>query len=295
MYIVSTTGTEKFSNNMLINKKLKKTIVDRKKFPDGEFYIRVLEDLKNKDVVVTGNTRDPAEFLEFSFLLDAVREQKPEKITAIVPYFGYARQHMIYKSGEAISAKVIIKQISEYADKIVTVDIHDESAYKYSGAQCKDFHASTSVANYYRDKGIDLVMAPDDGAYERAKEVGNALGCKSSFLNKKRIDATTVHYDMKNIDSSDLNVLIVDDIISTGGTILRSADLIKKSGAKNIYVSATHGLFINESDKKIAAICQELAVSDTIDSKYSKIKVSNRLSNYITGDYDGEKFEELPH
>jgi ribose-phosphate pyrophosphokinase len=284
MYIVSTSRTGEFAKNMMTSSSMKGVGVERKVFPDGERYFRILEDLSGKEVAVVGNTNNDSEILELSFLLDAVREDNPSKLIAVIPYFGYARQHMIYKKGEAISAKVLISSISEYADEIVTVDIHDTSSYRYSKRKCRDFHASGSIADYFREKNIDLVMAPDDGAFFRAKEVADILGCKSGFMNKKRIDATTVEYNMDHIDASGMKVLLVDDIISTGGTILRSMEIIKNSGASAVFVSATHGLFINNVDRKIASECVELAVSDTIKSGYSKINVSRKLSYFITGD-----------
>ncbi len=284
MYIVSTSRTSEFAKNMMTRSSMKGVGVERKVFPDGERYFRILEDLSGKEVAVVGNTNNDSEILELLFLLDAVREDNPSKLIAVIPYFGYARQHMIYKKGEAISAKVLISSISEYADEIVTVDIHDTSSYRYSKRKCRDFHASGSIADYFREKNIDLVMAPDDGAFFRAKEVADILGCKSGFMNKKRIDATTVEYNMDHIDASGMKVLLVDDIISTGGTILRSMEIIKNSGASAVFVSATHGLFINNVDRKIASECVELAVSDTIKSGYSKINVSRKLSYFITGD-----------
>ncbi|MCL6014168.1 MAG: ribose-phosphate diphosphokinase [Candidatus Thermoplasmatota archaeon] len=284
MYIVSTSRTGEFAKNMMTSSTMKGVGVERKVFPDGERYFRILEDLSGKEVAVVGNTNNDSEILELLFLLDAVREDNPSKLIAVIPYFGYARQHMIYKKGEAISAKVLISSISEYADEIVTVDIHDTSSYRYSKRKCRDFHASGSIADYFREKNIDLVMAPDDGAFFRAKEVADILGCKSGFMNKKRIDATTVEYNMDHIDASGMKVLLVDDIISTGGTILRSMEIIKNSGASAVFVSATHGLFINNVDRKIASECVELAVSDTIKSGYSKINVSRKLSYFITGD-----------
>ena len=284
MYIVSTSRTGEFAKNMMTSSSMKGVGVERKVFPDGERYFRILEDLSGKEVAVVGNTNNDSEILELLFLLDAVLEDNPSKLIAVIPYFGYARQHMIYKKGEAISAKVLISSISEYADEIVTVDIHDTSSYRYSKRKCRDFHASGSIADYFREKNIDLVMAPDDGAFFRAKEVADILGCKSGFMNKKRIDATTVEYNMDHIDASGMKVLLVDDIISTGGTILRSMEIIKNSGASAVFVSATHGLFINNVDRKIASECVELAVSDTIKSGYSKINVSRKLSYFITGD-----------
>lgn len=284
MYIVSTSRTGEFAKNMMTSNSMKEVEVERKVFPDGERYFRLLEDLGDREVAVVGNTNIDSDILELSFLLDAAREEHPSKLIAVIPYFGYARQHMIYKKGEAISAKVLIASISEYADEIITIDIHDTSSFRYSKSKCRDFHASASIADYFKEKNIDLVMAPDDGAFFRAKEVADILGCKSGFMNKKRIDATTVEYNMDHLDASGMRVLLVDDIISTGGTILRSMEIIKNSGASAVFVSATHGLFINDSARKIAAECAELVVTDTIKSSYSKINVSRKLSDFITGD-----------
>ena len=284
MHIVSTFGNVDFAKNMMMNQSMKGVEVERKVFPDGEKYFRLLGDVSGKEVSVVGNTNNDSEILEFLFLLDAAKEDNPSKLTAVVPYFGYARQHTLYKKGEAISAKVLIKALSDYADNIVTVDIHDASSFKYSNKPCSDFSASGSIADYFRGRKIDLVMAPDDGAFLRAKEIAGTLGCKSGFMNKKRIDSTTVEYNMDHIDAADSNVLLVDDIISTGGTILRSMEIIRNSGAASVFVAATHGLFVNGVDSKISGLCNELVVTDTIKSAYSKINVSQKLSGFIAGD-----------
>lgn len=281
MHVISCSQTLKLAESMCKGTASQLHSVEKRRFPDGEMYIRVDGDLSGKDVLVMGNTNTDEGLLEIVFVLDAVKEQKPASITALVPYFGYARQHMAYNPGESITARVVMKQISNDVKRVVTVNIHDTSSFKFAESQCEDFHAFNDIAEHFRDKDIDLVMAPDDGAYKLAKEVADVLGCKSNFMNKKRVNSTTVKYDMDHVDAKGLNVLLVDDIISTGGTILASTDIIRASGASKIYVSAIHGLFINAADKKIKEKCEELSVTNTLASQYSNIDISGSLSKYL--------------
>jgi ribose-phosphate pyrophosphokinase len=281
MRVISTYSTFKLASSMCNGTTSQLHRIERKRFPDGEMYVRIEGELYGKDVLVMGNTNADDGLLELMFLLDAVKEQQPAHITLLVPYFGYARQHMIYKPGESITGRVVMEQISSNVDHVVTVNIHDTASFKFSHAPCEDFHAFRDIAAKFRDKDINLVMAPDDGAYKLAKEVADVLQCNSNFMNKKRINSTTVKYDMEHVDVKGLNVLLVDDIISTGGTILRSTEIIRSSGASKIYISAIHGLFINGADRKIKEQCDGLSVTNTIESQYSDIDISVSLSKYL--------------
>ncbi len=283
MYIVSTQKTSDFAGKMAAKSMLHISYVEKKRFPDGEMYIRVPENLKGQDVIAVGNTRSDEEILELLLLLNAIEEQKPERTTLVVPYFGYSRQHMIYKEGEAISSKVLIRDLSWSVDRIITVDIHDETSFKYTDKECIDFKAARSIARAHRGHGIDMVIAPDDGALKRAEIVGNELKIPSMYLHKKRINSTTVEYEKQDLDVKGKNILIVDDIISTGGTIMRSAEILKASGARKIFVAATHGLFINGAAQKISKITDGLSVTDTIMTDFSTINVSDDVSEYIGG------------
>lgn len=257
--------------------------VEKKRFPDGEMYIRVPENLRDQDVIAVGNTRTDEEILELLLLLDAIEEQKPSRTTMVVPYFGYSRQHMIYRDGESISSKVLMRAISYSVDRIITVDIHDEASFKYTDRECTDFKAAKTIAKAHRGHGIDLVVAPDDGALKRAEIVGNDLKTPSMFLHKKRINSTTVEYEKQDIDAKGKNILIVDDIISTGGTIMRSVEVLKAAGAKKVFVAATHGLFVNGAAQKISKITDGLSVTDTIMTDYSTMNVSDDVADYIGG------------
>ncbi|MGP6207754.1 ribose-phosphate diphosphokinase [Cuniculiplasma sp. SKW3] len=283
MYIVSTQKTSDFAGKMAARSMLHLSYVEKKRFPDGEMYVRVPEKLQSQDVIVVGNTRSDEEILELLLLLNAIEEQKPSRTTIVIPYFGYSRQHTIYKEGEAISSKVLMRAISNSVDRIVTVDIHDEASFKYTDKECYDFKAAKTIAKSHRGHGIDMVIAPDDGALKRAEIVSAELKVPSTYLHKKRINSTTVEYEKQDIDVKGKNLLLVDDIISTGGTILRSVEILKNAGAKKIFVAATHGLFVNGAAQKISKVADGLSVTDTIMTDYSTMNVSDDVADYLGG------------
>ena len=253
-----------------------------KRFPDGELYVRVVESVEGQEVLAIGNTREDGEALEFMLLLNALKENGASSVIAFLPYFGYARQHMIYKPGEAISSKVFTQMLSEYSDEIITINIHDNSTMKYSKKKFVVISMVKHIARYFLDMNIGLVVAPDDGAMEIASEAGKILNVDSRHLDKKRIDSITVSYSEARFDVRGKNILLIDDIISTGGTIKKSIKLLREMGANRIYVGAIHGIFINNSGDDIAGMCDELVVTDTIYSRYSKVKISDSIEEIIS-------------
>lgn len=286
MYLVSTKGTEDFASSLSekSGNKLIRTEVQR--FPDGEMYVRIEEDLTDKDVMVVANLRGDSQIIEAFFLLDACREMGCRKLYSLIPYFGYSRQHMAYKKGEAVSARVMMKNISEKSDRIFTVDIHDRSSFSFSSKPVDDFSASGPISRHFIKNDIDVVISPDDGAFERAKKVSENLKCRADYLEKKRISSNEVEHAVKNLDVQGKNVLLVDDIISTGNTIIDAAKIIKSQGAKKIFVSATHGLFLNNSSERIIREVNGLAVTNTLKGEYSRIDITGDLSRFM-----GDKIE----
>ncbi len=255
--------------------------VERKRFPDNEMYVRVKEDISGQDVMVIGNTKNDSDLIEYLLLLNAVREEDPKSLTAIIPYFGYARQHMRYHSGEPISSKVFTEAISEYADRIISVELHNDQTIKYSKVPFINIKIMNPIYQYFKNGDIDYIISPDDGGYERARNLANKLGVESYYINKKRINSNTVQMDLPNVNYKNKNVLLVDDIISTGGTIIRASQMLKDRGVNQIGVCAVHGIFAGNSDKKISDIATNLIVTDTIESKYSKITIAGEIASAL--------------
>ncbi len=282
MFIVSGTASKSIGeslSNMLKIKQVDKII---KRFPDNELYVRILEDIKGKHVIIVQTTYPDSNLVELFLIQNAVKESGAKKITIVIPYYGYARQDTKFKDGEAISAKAIAGLISLNADKVITVDPHKEHILDFFSTKAISCTAVPEIAAYLQNKNIDMVLAPDKGALERAKTASNIINCEFDYMEKTRIDGETVEIKPKNLDAQNKNVAIIDDIISTGGTMAKSIKELKFHGAKRVSVSCTHGLFAADAIKKLStAGCDEIIATDTILSKYSKVRVAPCIAKII--------------
>ncbi|WP_276922751.1 ribose-phosphate diphosphokinase [Ferroplasma acidiphilum] len=281
MYIVPSSTAYNVSRKLASIFSCNVSGVVRKRFPDNEMYLKIIDDVKGEDVLLVGNTRGDQDIIEYLLLLDAIKEEEPKSITAVVPFFGYARQHMRYNNGEPVSSKVFTQAINQYADRIITVELHDEQTLNYSKVPFTDIKIINPIYKYFMDKNIDFVISPDDGGYERVKLMGSKLGIPAYYIDKKRIDSTTVKMTLPEEDYKDKNILILDDIISTGGTIIKASRMLKDKGVRNIYACAIHGVFANNSNEKIERYVNELTVTDTIETKYSNITISGEIAESL--------------
>jgi ribose-phosphate pyrophosphokinase len=257
--------------------------VERKRFPDGEMYVRVLADMKGEKVAVIGSTKNDADLIELLLLLNACREAGAGKIIAVVPYFGYARQHRTYNDGEPVSSKVMTKCIEQFSDEIICVEIHDEETLTFASKPFRNISVIDTMSKHFLGQKIDYVLAPDDGAFDRAQKMAEIIGTRAYYIDKKRIDSKTVDMHLPNLEYTGKSVLLVDDIISTGGTIIRAVNLLKDRGVSKISVSAVHGVFARESDKTITSLVDDLVVSDTIEGPNSTVSVAENISRSLRG------------
>ena len=275
MYIIGGTASKTIAED--ISQKLQAPLAElvSKRFPDNELYIRILDDISGENVVIVQTTYPDPNIVELFLLQNAVKEAGAKKITVIIPYLGYSRQDKKFEDGEPISAKAIANLVSLNADKIITIDPHKEHILDFFTMPAFSCSAVSELAKFLKKKDVDLVLAPDKGALNRAKKASMIIGCDFDYMEKTRIDGTTVEIKPKNLDAQDKNVAIIDDIISTGGTMAKSIKELKKHGAKKIFVLCTHGLFAGDAVKKlVSAGCDEIISTDTIVSKFSKVRVS---------------------
>jgi len=283
MYIVGGSASEKIAKDLC--RELKASYVKKitKRFPDDELYIQILDNINKKHVIIIQTTYSDQKIVELFLLQNAVKEAGAKEITVVIPYFGYARQDTKFKEGEAISAKAMAELISLNADKIITVDPHKEHILKFFTKTSISCSAIPEIAKYLKNKkNIDMVLAPDKGALDRAKQASKIIKCDFDHMEKTRIDGATVQIKPKNLDARNKNVAIIDDIISTGGTMAKSIKELKKYGAKKVYAVCTHGLFADNADKKLmSAGCNEIISTDTIENKFSKVKIAPLIAQLI--------------
>jgi len=242
------------------------------KFPDGELYVRIDDEISG-DVVLIQSTYPNEKILELFLLQDALKERGAERIITVVPYFGYSRQDKTFKEGEAISARAMARHIELYSDAFIGVDLHADSIRKWFEIPALHLHATEPIAKYLKEKGAEVVISPDKGGYERAKLVAEKIDVEFDYLEKTRLSGNMVVIKPKNLDVSGKKVAIVDDIISTGGTIAKAAEELRDQGASKIYAVCTHGLFIGHAIENMKKV-DDFAATDTIESEYSKITVA---------------------
>jgi ribose-phosphate pyrophosphokinase len=283
MYVVGGTASKTIAEDL--SKKLRiplaKTI--SKRFPDDELYIRILDDISGENVIIVQTTYPDYNIVELFLLQSAVKEAGAKEIIVVIPYLGYARQDKQFEPGEPISSKAIANLISLHANTVITVDPHKEYILDFFTIPAYSCTAIPQLAKYLKKKEINMVLAPDKGALDRAKQASRIIGCEFDYMEKIRIDGTTVEIKPKNLDAQNKNVAIIDDIISTGGTMAKSIKELKKQRAKQIYIACTHGLFAGDAVKKlVSAGCYEIISTDTIKSDFSKVKIAPCISRLLS-------------
>ena len=275
MFILGGTSARTIAED--ISKELQQPLIEvtYKRFPDDEFYVRILDDVKGEDVLIIQTTYPDTKIVELILMQDAVYEAGANEITVAIPYFGYSRQDKKFEDGEPISARAIAEHISLHANYVITVDPHKEHLLDFFNVPAYSCSAVVEIAKYLKEKDVDFVLAPDKGAKKRAQQAAGIIGCEYDYMEKTRIDGTTIKIKPKNLDAKNKNVAIIDDIISTGGTMAKSIRELKKQGAKKVSVACTHGLFVGGAKEELlSAGCDEIISTDTIEDEFSKVKTA---------------------
>ncbi len=249
-----------------------------KKFPDGEKYVRVLGSVKEITVVSSTFAPQDEKIVELLLIGDALRERGAEKLKAVVPYFAYSRQDRVTRDGEPISVRAVMKALGLYYDELYVFDIHNPETLRYFPGKAVNVVPSVLIADHFREKlGEGVVMAPDGGALRRAEMIAGELGLEYGHFEKRRLSPTEVTMRPTDVDVKGRNVLLVDDIISTGGTMVRAVKILKDMGALKVFVAATHGVFSAGAVDRILSVADELAVTNTIPTEVSSISIAPEI------------------
>ena len=265
---------------------LVKPEIDR--FPDGESYVRLDHDFKDEHAIVVQSTPYPQNdnFMELFLLLDTAKDLGAKRVTAVVPYLSYARQDKRFKPGEAISIRTVCKLIERAgADDFFTVDIHEDETMRSFAIPAYNLSAMPLIGKHLeRLKPKDLiVLAPDEGALRWVRRAAAEFMADYDYLEKKRITPKKVVVRPKRLDVAGRDVAIVDDIISTGGTVVETIKLLKKQKARSIYVACTHPVLVENALRKIKrAGARKVFATDTIESKISEISVAPLIAGAIS-------------
>lgn len=259
--------------------------LESRKFPDGERYIRIKGEVENGVIVVqsTGYPQDE-NLMELFLILKTIRNMGVTNIRTVIPYFGYGRQEKSFKPGEAVSAKVVCDLI-QYAgaSEVYSINLHEESICDLFNVPAYNLSAMPSIADYIGENVDDpVIVAPDKGALGFAQEIANILNCESDYLEKIRISPEKVETKPKNLDVDGRDAVIIDDIISTGGTIVNACGILREHGARKIVVSCVHPVLVEDALLKIfAATADDVVGTDTLKSEVSLVSVASLVANAL--------------
>jgi len=253
-------------------------------FPDGEKMIRIEDDVRGRDCFVLQSTCQPVDehLVELLIYLDCLRRASAKRITAVVPYFGYARQDRKDEGRVPITAKLVANLIATAgADRVLAIDLHAHQLQGFFDIPVDHLTGELVLSRYFRDKKIDklTVVSPDVGNIKTAARYASHLGGDLAIVHKRRLSGDHVEADELIGKVEGRNILMCDDMIATGGTICSAAKLVKERGAKKIYIGATHGVFVGQALERLkGAPIDEVVATDTIPlnedaKKLGKIKV----------------------
>jgi len=286
--IISGKSSENIAKEL--SKKIKGNLVksEIRVFPDGESKITLIGKLSKKKSIVVQSIYPPVDtnLVQALSLITKARENSSEVI-AVIPYMGYARQDREFLPGEVVTMKVLGKLFKGAgASKIIVVDIHSLIGFKHFSIKTKNVTAIPDLVKYFKKLSLKnpLVISPDQGGKERAKEFAKEFNSNYIALDKKRDKKTgkVKIITKKTCEVENRDLILVDDMISTGGSIIKAAQFLKKQKCKKIYVACTHALLMNDAGEKIKkAGVTSIISTNTIPGKTSKVDISEIIAKAI--------------
>tara|TARA_B100000212_G_scaffold321890_1_gene280802 strand:+ start:246 stop:1175 length:930 start_codon:yes stop_codon:yes gene_type:complete len=279
-------------------------LIESRKFPDGEGYVRVPSEsfgiIRSEPVILVSNTFPDSGIMRTILMLEAINDIRKGDLENLknegeqimdnvgpgiflaVPYYGYARQDKRFSPGETVSARVISEILGRSCDGMVILDLHEPKVLDGSELRIGFVSSMPEIADILeKEVNPDFILSPDKGAIDRASEVAKIGGWEFSYLEKTRIDAHTIEHQAKDLDVNGKVVAIVDDMISTGGTICRASDALRRQGAKAVYAACTHGLFTGGALSRLANHVDGVYTTDSLRNPRSVVSSAPALARGI--------------
>jgi ribose-phosphate pyrophosphokinase len=275
--------------------------LESRRFPDGEGYVRVpsgaIDAVRSEPVVLVSNTYPDSGIVNTILLLEAIADvrrgdlsnlkgEEPQSMEDVgsgvylaIPYYGYSRQDKRFSKGEAVSARVIAEILARGCDGIAILDLHEATVLEGMEVPIEFVSSMPEIAERLQSEvSPDFVLSPDKGAISRATEVAGLIGCDFSYLEKTRIDAHTIEHTPKDLDVDGKVVAIVDDMISTGGTICRASDALRRQGATEVHAACTHGLFTGGAILRLASHVDGVHSTDSLPNPRAVVSAAPALA-----------------
>ena len=299
MKILSGTSNLKLSKNIAKNLKLKLINTNIRRFADGEIYIEINENIRGNNIFIIQSISSPANdnLMEMLLCIDALKRSSAKNITAVIPYFGYARQDRKVVPRTSISAKLVSNLITKAgADRVVTIDLHAGQIQGFFDIPVDNLFATPIFARHIkkRIKSKNIIcVSPDVGGVARTRGLSKFLNSGLAIIDKRR--PSPGKSEVMNVigNVKDKCCIMVDDIIDSGGTIVNAAKVLKEKGAKEIHVYITHGVLSGDAVNKIRkSTIKNLVITDTIDN-YNKIKNAKNIEILSVSNLMGEAIRRI--
>ncbi len=231
------------------------------RFPDGEVSCKINEDIRGRDLFLIQSTSTPVNesLMELLVMIDCCRRASSERITAVLPYFGYARQDRKDDGRVPITAKLVANLITRAgANRVLTLDLHAAQIQGFFDVPVDHLYAAPVLNDYFIRSGIDfknaVIVAPDEGSIKRALGHSKRLGGEIAIIDKRRMSAeTTVQANIIGASVEGKIAIMFDDMISTAGSICGAADVLREKGAKEIHIATTHAVFVGPAVERLKA------------------------------------------
>ena len=279
--------------------------VNVERFPDGEIFVQYKDGLRNADVFIIQSTCSPTNenLMELLIMIDAARRASAARITAVIPFYGYARQDRKDRPRVPITSKLVANLLTTAgADRVLTMDLHAQQIQGFFDIPVDHLYASPVLIPYMKSKmdAESVVVSPDSGSVKMAKKFADRIGCGFAVVAKRRVDANTVASSHLVGDVKGRTCLICDDMTSTAGTLCAAAELLKREGAAKIYASVSHFLASEKAMEKLQSSCiEELITTDTVPTtldfggKVKILSVAAELAEAIRRIHDGGSLSSL--
>lgn len=257
-----------------------------RRFPDGERYVRIESDVKGKGCAVIQSTCYPQDsnLVELLAIIETLKDLGAKEVTTVVPYYGYGRQDKSFTPGEAVSSRMIAKHIGLHSDSFFTVNIHEEKILEFFKIPAVNLDASQALAEYFKTYEMEtpVVIAPDDGSLNLAENVAKSLNCPFDHLEKHRLGPGQVEMKPKAVDATGKDIILVDDIIDSGNTMLEAVKFLRTQKASNLLIGCVHPVLTgNVVTRLFATGAVDVVATDTIPSQIGFITVSSIIANAL--------------
>ncbi len=243
------------------------------RFPDGEIFVKIIENIRGRDVFIVQPTCYPPNdnLMELLIMIDAAKRASAARITAVVPFYGYARQDRKDQPRVPITAKLVAKMIEAAgATRLLGMDFHAQQIQGFFDIPVDHLFAAPVIVKYLREKNIPklIIVSPDPGGLKMAYAYANAMGTGLAIVAKQRKSATQVEAINLVGDVEGCNALIVDDLATTAGTLSEASRLLKERGVKEVYAAVTHAVLADEGLERLKkSPIKELVTTDSVPAK----------------------------